>query len=273
MSTLREILLDGQPNAAPWLQDRGLHYGDGLFETVLVRAGQLRFEALHRARLARGCRQLAITVDDVALWQQARELARKHGAALLKILVTRGSATSRGYAPSGTESARCIVYVYDAPQAAEIPAQPAVISLPNFLGENPRLAGLKHCNRLEQILARQEVLRQGAFEGLLGSSSGLLISGTMSNVFLEQGDTLLTPVLDRCGIAGVMRQVVLREAPRLGFKVRVTDIPFQLTQTCNSIFVTNIRLGVFPLHSAQGRTLTSSQRIAQLIAQVATLEH
>jgi 4-amino-4-deoxychorismate lyase len=273
MSAPREILVDGQPDAAPWLQDRGLHYGDGLFETVTVRAGQIRFEALHRARLSRGCRQLAIAVDDVALWRQARELARKHGTALLKILVTRGSATGRGYAPSGAESARCMQYVYDAPLAAEIPAQPAAISLPNSLGENPRLAGLKHCNRLEQILARQEVLSRSAFEGLLGSSSGLLISGTMSNVFLVQGDTLLTPVLDRCGIAGVMRQVVLREAPRLGFKVRVMDIPVELIDACDGVFVTNVRLGVLPLHSVQGRALTSSPRVEQLAARVASLDH
>jgi 4-amino-4-deoxychorismate lyase len=273
MNGLREVYEGGVLTAADWSQDRGLHYGDGLFETIIVRAGRLRFEALHKARLWRGCERLGIDLDHNSIWQQAAALAAKHGAVILKILVTRGSAISRGYAPHGSERARWLMFVYDAPRASDLPERVTAISLPARLGENARLAGIKHCNRLEQVLARQEVQRQGSFEGLLGSSSGRLISGTMSNVFIEQDSCLLTPVLDNCGIAGVMRQVVLREAPLLGFSVRVADIPFGQLQTCSAAFVTNVRLGVLALHTIDNRPLTVSDAVVQLAAKVSALDH
>ena len=81
------------------------------------------------------------------------------------------------------------------------------------LGENPALAGLKHLNRLEQVLARLEWSDPGIAEALLFSSSGALVSGSMSNVFLVHGGRLATPRLDRCGVAGVMREVVLAGWP------------------------------------------------------------
>lgn len=272
MSAPLQVFVDGQPETGSWVQDRGLHYGDGLFETMLVRHGVIRFEALHRARLATGCTRLAINADQAAFWQQAGQLAREHGNALLKLLLTRGDAVVRGYAPSGREQPRVIFSVYPAPQASELPAQVRVASLRNVLGENPDLAGLKHCNRLEQVMARASLQGSGAFEGLMASSSGRLVSGTMSNVFMELDGELVTPDLSLCGIAGVMRAVVLREAQQAGIPLRVTRLSMADVARCGSLALSNVRLGLLAVHELDGRALAANMQLGKLATRIDALD-
>jgi 4-amino-4-deoxychorismate lyase len=272
MSAPLAVLIDGERSTESWALDRGLHYGDGVFETVGVRDGYLRFELLHQARLAEGCRRLAIDVDQEELWRSARALAAEHPACTLKVLVSRGSANARGYAPSGTERARVLLLAYPAGSGPEIPSRVRVATLRSVLGENPQLAGIKHCNRLEQVLARWELrAHDGAFEGLLASSSGHLISGTMSNVFLEQDGALMTPRLERCGIAGVMRAVVLREAATMGVAVQVKEMPVAMLQHCQGLLLTNARMGVLPVNEVDGRELAISAAMKALAVRVSTL--
>jgi 4-amino-4-deoxychorismate lyase len=272
MSNAVEIQVDGQSCTGGWPQDRSLQYGDGLFETMLVRNGRIRFESLHAARLARGCDRLAIHANQQVIWLQARDLAQRHGNALLKLLLTRGDATVRGYAPSGAERPRLILSVYPAPLASELPTEIQAVTSDNRLGENPDLAGIKHCNRLEQVLARASLGKAGAFEGLMGSSSGLLISGTMSNVFMELDGELVTPVLERCGIEGVLRAVVLREATRAGMPVRVADFPVSVLARCTGLALSNVRLGLMPVHLLDGRKVQCSARVRELAARIEALE-
>lgn len=283
MSAPLAVWVDGvaAPVTAGWTVDRALHYGDGLFETVTVRGGVLRFEALHRARLAEGCRRLQIRIDPGLAWQRAQELARLHPDCTLKLLVSRGSALARGYTPTGGEQPRIVTLVYDAPQEREFPARLRAVTLRSVLGENPGLAGLKHCNRLEQVLARQEL--QGrepgnrdshhgpAWEGLMGSSSGRLISGTMSNVFLELDGEWMTPALGLCGVAGVMRAVVLREASGLGLSIATRDIALASLEKCTAMFLTNARMGVRPVHELDGRGLRGDAQVERLAVRVADL--
>jgi 4-amino-4-deoxychorismate lyase len=235
---------------------------------MLVRAGKVRFEALHRARLEDGCRRLAIAADHDAIWSEARGLAAKQGAALLKLQVTRGDAVARGYTPDGSERARRILSVFPAPAESELPQLVRVQSLTHTMGENPRLAGLKHCNRLEQVLARMALRGTGAFEGIMASSSGLLISGTMSNVFIELDGEILTPALDRCGVAGVMRAAVLREAGRAGLPVRVAEVPVASLVRVTALALSNARMGLVSADEVDGRTLARNARLAHLAALV-----
>lgn len=267
-----ETTVDGKPCSESWPQDRSLQYGDGLFETMLVRQGRIRFEALHAARLARGCDRLAIHADQESIWSQARLLAHRHGAALLKLQLTRGDATARGYAPSGAEHPRLILSVFPAPLASQLPAEVQAVTSGHRLGENPALAGIKHCNRLEQVLARASLANTGAFEGLMASSSGLLISGTMSNVFMELDGELVTPVLERCGIEGVLRAVVLREARLMGIPVRVADIPMTAIARCRSLALCNARLGLLQVHLLDGRRLQRSESLHALATRIDALE-
>jgi 4-amino-4-deoxychorismate lyase len=272
MSTALQVFVDGESCSESWTQDRGLQFGDGLFETMQVRGGNVRFESLHRARLTLGCSRLAITADHAGIWKQVAEQARVQGQALFKLQLTRGGATARGYAPTGSERTRVILSVFPPPSRAEIPAEIHVVPLDNVLGENPQLAGLKHCNRLEQVLARASLQGKEAFEGMMSSSSGRLISGTMSNVFLELDGGLVTPEVDRCGIAGVLRAVVLREARVAGIAVQVADISWSALDRCTSMALSNARIGLLPVNRVAGRPLAINAQLRALSARIETLE-
>ena len=162
MITPAEVLVDGLPADARWPMDRGLLYGDGLFETMLARRGVIRFGADHAARLAEGCRRLGIKADLPRIWADARAAATRHVDATLRLQVTRGAAEARGYTPTGREQPRAILAIFAPPSPGELPGRIRVSTLSIQLGENPALAGLKHCNRLEQVLARQALQAQSS---------------------------------------------------------------------------------------------------------------
>jgi 4-amino-4-deoxychorismate lyase len=272
MSGALQIFVNGEACSGGWPLDRSLQYGDGLFETMRARGGRIRFEALHRARLAEGCRRLGIAFDAALVWEPVVAAAQSRGDALLRLQLTRGDAIARGYAPTGREAPRAILSVFEAPRDGEIPAEVRVHALAHTLGENPLLAGLKHCNRLEQVLARQAMRGSGAYEGLMASSSGLLISGTMSNVFIELDGELMTPALDRCGVAGVMRGVALREAAATGVEIRIAGLRWDVLARCTSLAISNARLGLLPVHLLDGRSLAASARLAQLASRLESLD-
>jgi 4-amino-4-deoxychorismate lyase len=252
--------------------DRGLHFGDGLFETIACVRGQARFLALHLDRLSSGCTRLHIDVGDLSLIR--KEIAQAAAAtdvSLIKVMVTRGPAVARGYAWSGRETATRVLLRYAWPQedtAAHREGVAVRVSTMG-LGENPALAGMKHLNRLEQVIARSAVPGAEAAELLLFSSSGHLICGTMSNVFVERAGRLITPCVDRCGVAGVMRRVVMREAAKDGIAIEEGMVSEADLDATREIFLTNARIGVWPVRSVGARTLGAgalTQRVQSLIA-------
>lgn len=259
MGASASVWLDGKALQSPadldWAQDRGLHYGDGLFETMVLRQGSLRLAQRHAARLAQGCQRLGINADAAALVADAARCGALQGPrALVKLIVTRGVATARGYAPTGQEKARSLVLVHPLPPDTDGPVGVDAVSLDMPLGENPWLAGLKHLNRLELVLARQ-ALGNTAFEGILCSSQGMLACGTMSNLFIVLAGRLFTPPVDRCGIAGVMRAEVLAAADALGMSTVIDDMPRSVLAEAEECFITNARLGVQPVTRLDGRSL------------------
>ncbi len=253
------VLVNGVPDARVSPLDRGLHFGDGLFETIACINGRPRFLALHLERLELGCERLRISPPD--LEETAAEiatLARGADRAIVKLIVTAGEAVARGYARAGREKATRITIRYSWPHedSGQLHDGVMVRTLTLRLGENPRLAGLKHCNRLEQVLARAELAAEADHaEGLLFSSAGNLVSGTMSNVFLVRDSGLLTPRIDRCGVAGVMRRVVLREARKAGLPARECELRAHDIQGAEEMFLTNARVGIWPARSVDGRAL------------------
>jgi 4-amino-4-deoxychorismate lyase len=257
MNAPDRVLIDGVAEHLVPVLDRGLHYGDGVFETLGVRDGALRFEALHRQRLQEGCRRLALAVDVDAAFAELRELARDQQRCLLKLLVTRGDAVARGYAPTGSERPRRVSLRYDWPAERGNPALDGVrvATARTRLGESAQLAGIKHLCRLEQVLARLEIANSGEDEALMANGARRLISGTMSNVFLVTHFEILTPRVDRCGVSGVMREVLIREAGKAGLKLRETDVELAELTRASEIFLTNVRIGVWPVREVDGRRL------------------
>jgi 4-amino-4-deoxychorismate lyase len=183
---------------------RGLAYGDGVFETMRAVGGALPWWPAHRARLARGAARLGIAMpSNDALDTALRDLLRDHPDAVVKLVLTRGSG-GRGYAPPA-----------DAPpvwllSASALPPAPRAGGLvlrwcELRLATQPVLAGIKHCNRLEQVLARAEWRDEGIDEGLLRDGDGDVVCATAANLFVLHDGRWWTPPVDRCGVAGVCR--------------------------------------------------------------------
>lgn len=254
------VLVNGMPGTSVSAQDRGLQFGEGVFETIACRGGRPRFLPLHLERLEYGCERLRIPAPNLdEIQAEVLGLARDVERAIIKVQITGGEAVARGYARSGNETATRITIRYPWPHEDPAQLHDGVMArtLSMRLGENPRLAGLKHCNRLEQILARAEVAADPLLaEGILFSSSGNLICGTMTNVFLVRESGLLTPRIDQCGVAGVMRRVVLREARQVGIPARECELRAENLLAADEVFLTNARIGIWPVRALDGRVLT-----------------
>jgi 4-amino-4-deoxychorismate lyase len=238
--------------------DRGLHFGDGVFETIACRRGRARFLSLHLDRLTTSCARLKINAPDAStLRREIEQAAAGADASLIKFIVTRGVATARGYGWSGQESATRVLLRYAWPQEDTTAQRDGVtVDIARMrLGENTALAGMKHLNRLEQVLARAERPTREAAELLLFSSSGRLVSGTMSNVFVVRNGRLATPGIDVCGVAGVMRRVVLREAQNAGLHAEEGALFESDLHGAEEIFLSNARIGIWPARSLGARPL------------------
>jgi len=239
--------IDGVAGSSLPLLDRGLQYGDGLFETMRVVQGRIPLLDRHFARLAEGCLRLAIPVPPHAVLEaEVAELAALPGVGVVKIIVTRGDG-ARGYAPRhGTTRRIVLALPYRAwPQAWHRDGI-AVRWCQTRLGCNPRLAGLKHLNRLEQVLARGEFDDSNVQEGLLADSDDRLVGGTCTNVFARFGHAFCTPALDRAGIAGVVRGWVL-EAEGMGASMEVREIGRERLAEADEVFVCNALRGIVPV--------------------------
>jgi 4-amino-4-deoxychorismate lyase len=240
------LWINGRPGTVIDCRDRGLQYGDGLFETMLVRRRRIRLLELHLERLAEGCRRLGLAVPAAAIEREVALRARQSAEGVLKLILTRGPG-ARGYRPAGNE--RCTrVLSLDPLPAVRAGTQPVRVRLCRTrLGINPDLAGLKTLNRLESVMARAEWRDERIWEGLMRDVDGTVVCGTMSNVFLRRGSTLMTPALDRCGVAGVMRRWVLEQAKDLRLRLWQGRLPVEAFRDAEEVFMTNAVAGVVPV--------------------------
>lgn len=260
--------IDGERGDVVSADDRGLQYGDGLFETILLRQGRPRFLALHLERLALGCRRLHIPVafENELRTEIDAATALAPPLAILKVMVTRGDSLRRGYAPEGGETPRRILALFGCETLAgwEQGVDLAISSI--MAADQPLLAGLKHLNRLENVLAAREARLAGTFDVLMLGADGRVVSGAMSNVFVVCGTKVQTPRVDRAGVAGVTRAVVLRECARLGLEPVQREIGLDELRHAEEAFITNARIGVVPVRRVGEhvvRMSTITRRIAE----------
>jgi 4-amino-4-deoxychorismate lyase len=248
------ILINGESHSQLAISDRGFQYGDGLFETIEVYNGRLIFIEQHLKRLALGCEKLRIPAPDrEQLIHEAQSLIQNSDKAVLKIIITRGGG-GRGYKMPDLIQPTRVLSLHPFPDYPLAFQQQGVkaIFCQQRLGLNPTLAGLKHLNRLEQILARAEWDTPTIQEGLLLDLNGYLIEGTMSNVFFVKDTTLYTPSLWQAGIAGILRDFVLQTATLLGVNtVQGLFKPEQLF-TADEIFLTNSVIGIWAVKDLTG---------------------
>ncbi|HEY0289715.1 MAG TPA: aminodeoxychorismate lyase [Pseudomonas sp.] len=240
--------VDGSPADALCVKDRGLAYGDGLFETILVKSGQPLLFERHLQRLASGGQRLTLALDLAIIRRECMAFAQQMGEGVMKLIVTRGDG-QRGYAPTPDAPPRRVL------QGSLLPAYPErnaehgirLFSCQTRLAEQPLLAGLKHLNRLEQVIARGEWQDAEHAEGLMRDTSGRIIEAVYSNLFLVKDNMLQTADLSRCGVAGVMRAELLVQAQAAGICVKVVDLQMADLEQADEVFVCNSVYGIWPV--------------------------
>lgn len=233
------------------LDDRGLAYGDGVFRTLAVRDGEALHWPRHYRKLADDCRRLDLACpEEIEVKDALACVVPSEGRHAAKVIVTRGGGR-RGYRPVAGEKARLLV------TSAAMPPRPtegvAIRWCRLRFGFQPALAGVKHLNRLENVLAQQEWLPEEAWEGLILDQDGWLVSGSMSNVFIWSGGELSSPLLDRCGVAGVTRQRILDAALALGLRIRLGRIGACEVLAAEELFLCNSLAGLVPVGSLGAR--------------------
>lgn len=253
----QDCWIDGVPAVALPVQDRGLQYGDGLFETFAVKDSRICLLDLHLQRLAEGCGRLGLIMPPQdTLRAELQMAAAGVTRAVLKFILTRGSG-GRGYRPPAEAATRRVLSRHPWPEYPAAWSEHGVrIRICDMrLAAQTRLAGIKHLNRLEQVLARAEWNDADGFqEGLMLDLEGRVIEGTMSNVFASPGEgVLLTPDLSRCGVAGVMRRHIIEQAAKAGIQVQVAAVPLGELQQAREIFLCNSLLGVWPVAALAGK--------------------
>jgi len=252
------MLVDGRPCDTVSATDRGLHFGDGVFETIAIEDERPLCLDRHLERLAAGCTRLAIAAPaPTTIELECARLLEGVSLGVLKVIVTRGTG-GRGYAPDPAATPTRIVARYPWP---DYPARHrregvAVHICTTRLGRNRRLAGLKSLNRLEQVLARAEPDGGQSSEGLMLDDMQHVIEGTMSNVFVRRGDRLTTPDLSECGVAGIMRDLILESARALpGTRVDVAPMRVEDLLAADECFLSNSLIGIWPIRILHGTTL------------------
>jgi 4-amino-4-deoxychorismate lyase len=182
------------------------------------------------------------------LLQEVLKVVEKRSPAVVKIILTRG-AGGRGYRPPVYPQISRIVSLHAWPSypAHWFSAGIRLRLCETRLGRNTRLAGIKHLNRLEQVLARQEWDDAEIPEGLMLDEDNHVIEGTQSNLFLIKGGELITPDLSACGVAGVVRELVLEVAAKMGLRQRIAPVTVGQVKRADALFVSNSVLGVCPV--------------------------
>lgn len=230
---------NGQAVSGDWPGLRALHYGDGHFTTMRVVGGRVVWWPLHRRRLEDANRRLRGTFSDWDLLEaQIAKVAAGLGTGVLKLLATRSRA-QRGYASAGS---RAEWLWFSEPG---LPGQRPGLVLRTAslrLAIQPALAGMKHLNRLEQVLARDEFAQAACDDVLLLDAEGSVACTTSANVFAWIGDTWVTPPVDRCGVAGVCRQRLLEMVP-----VAVRPLAPAELLAAGEVFCCNAVRGVMPV--------------------------
>ncbi len=231
--------------------DRALHYGDGVFETIAIQDGKVLCFDEHLNRLEKGCKKIKIPVQDKKIIKnEILSLTENTDRAVVKIIITRGQG-GRGYKiPDNIESTRIISLFPWPDYSSELSIFGIKTKLCNYrYSNNPVLAGIKHLNRLEQILARAEWGDKKIIEGIVMNSDNYIIEGTMSNIFCILEKTLYTPDLSLCGIEGIVREKIINLAGKLKFKIEIKKITLDFLLNAEEIFMCNSLIGIWPINS------------------------
>ena len=260
------ILVNGECREHIEISDRGFQYGDGLFETIAVLNGQPVFFDRHIDRLKAGCRRLYIPFPGTGLLAfEAQKLSEHSSNAVLKLMLTRGSG-GRGYRQPDLIQTTRVLSLHPFPDYPDSYNAQGIVArfCDTRLGLNPALAGIKHLNRLEQILARAEWTDHAIQEGIMLDINGHVIEGTMTNLFYVKNHTLYTSVLTFSGVAGIIRGILMAISSVQGiFSIEHTFTQDELL-SADEVFVCNSIVGIWPVRQIENTRFPVGQITRQL---------
>ena len=253
---MTRVLVNGRAGAAVDPLDRGLHYGDGLFETIAIVGGRPRFLDWHFERLVGGARALGFPEPDLGALRADITSVALEPQCVVKLVLTRGPG-ERGYRPPRDPRPTRIVAASPWPRSPP-DAATAGIRLGwcrTRLARNGALAGHKHLNRLEQVLARAEWDDGTMDEGLMQDAGGHVIAATQANLFARIDGAWVTSRLDACGVAGVMRRAFSQWSGDQGDVVVQRTLEVADVASATSLVLTNALIGAWPVATLDGRKL------------------
>lgn len=259
-------LVNGVESDAISVRDRGLMYGDGVFRTFTLRGGKPLLWWRQYAKLAADCKALRIACPAAGVFERdLAAIAARFPDCVVKIVVTRGGG-ERGYAIPAAASPVRVVSASPLPDYPQLHYDRGVRAhlCRIRLASQPALAGIKHLNRLENVLARSEWSDPGIAEGLLCDADGNVICGTMSNVFLVRGGELVTPDLARCGVAGVQRELVIELARSNNIPARIASVSIGELLCADELFLVNSVIGVWQITALDRKTWIAGPMTAQI---------
>jgi 4-amino-4-deoxychorismate lyase len=247
------ILVNGQAAETLPVLDRGLQFGDGVFRTLAVSGGRALNWVNHHARLSADCAALGLACPESELLAAEIALVAPQNASV-KIIVTRGAA-GRGYGIPGDARGNRVVAAFAPPDHdPRLQVDGVRVRLCTLrLAVQPRLAGVKSLNRLENVLARSEWRDNAIGEGLLCDSEGRVVEATAANLFVVHKGHLVTPRLDRCGVAGAQRDRVRQLAASLDENCEEVDLGIDEVMKADEVFLTNSLIRLWPVREIDGR--------------------
>ncbi|MGI2101160.1 aminodeoxychorismate lyase [Shewanella oncorhynchi] len=258
--------VNGASQASVDPSDRGLAYGDGLFATMRTDAEGIMFFEAHQARLTAGAARLGFQWQmSEALQQQLNTLAIEYPHHCIKLIVSRG-AGGRGYTPPETVNSTEIVSVHTIPgHYAQWQQQGISLKTSSVrLGLQPLLAGMKHLNRLEQVLIKSHSLPQGFDDWLVKDIEENVIESSMANVFFIKDNRIITPSLALCGVAGVMREQIMLALLEQNMNIECLPVGAERLIEFDSAFITNSVLGIVDVLAIDSLKFTRAPITAQL---------
>lgn len=252
--------------------DRGFAYGDGVFRTLKIMNGMPQHWPQHYQKLVADCAVIGIVCPSAdVLIDDMRQLFSPEESAVAKITITRGEG-ERGYKlPAVTLPTRLVIKSKLPEYHSEYATNGVSLHVcETRLPSQPKLAGIKHLNRLENVMARMEWQNEAIFDGLLFNIAGDVIECTMSNVFARFDDTLITPDLSYCGVAGITRQQIMQLAKPLNLTIKVSQIPLNTILKADEIIICNSLYTAFQVtaihHGEQTYTWKSQPLAAKIKA-------
>lgn len=251
---MKYCLVNGIEQTDIDIESRGLAYGDGLFTTAKINQGQIEYLSAHLDRLKLGCEKLKINPPQLnELKKQLSSIAKNYTLSVLKVMIVASSG-GRGYARSLSNNHDLIIMVFDFPSHYERQVNAGIklgLSKQN-IGLNPMLAGIKHLNRLEQVLLKKELSTLDVDDLLVSNINNDVIEVTSANIFFFMQGELTTPDLSQSGVDGIMRQTILKYFPNTIIKA----ISIGEVNQADAMFVCNCVMGIIPIANYNGRKLS-----------------